>query len=145
VYVTDGPGGMMMLLEHLYEPITTGRAPPLMIVALDAESRIRRREYVPTARGMPYFVAHRDWFLSVVMPWAEHAMGASPAREQRIIAGASNGADFAVAMARQRPDLFGAVMAHSPMNPERGGWTGETAAAQRWLITAPTRLVDFDF
>lgn len=145
VYVTDGPGGMMMLLEFLREPIINGEAPPLMIVALDAEPRIRRREYVPSARRMPYFVAHRDWFLNIVMPWAEHAMGASRDRSQRIIAGASNGADFAVAMARQRPDLFGAVMAHSPMNPERGGWTGEEANTQRWLVTAPRSLVDADF
>ncbi|HRP10170.1 MAG TPA: alpha/beta hydrolase-fold protein [Terricaulis sp.] len=145
IYVTDGPGGMMMLMEYLHGPITRGEAPPLMVVALDAEPRIRRREYVPTARRMPYFVAHRDWFLNVVMPWAEHAMGASRDRTQRIIAGASNGGDFAVAMARQRPDLFGAVMAHSPMNPERGGWTGEEAASQRWLVTAPRNLVDADF
>lgn len=145
IYVTDGPGGMMMLMENLYEPITTGQTPPLMIVALDAEPRIRRREYVPTDRRMPYFVAHRDWFLNVVMPWAEHAMGASRDRNQRIIAGASNGGDFAVAMARQRPDMFGAIMAHSPMNPERGGWTAETASTQRWLVTAPTRLSDVDY
>lgn len=145
VYVTDGPGGMMMILEHLHGPISRGEAPPIMVVALQAEPRIRRREYVPTARRMPYFIAHRDWFLNVVMPWAEHAAGASRDRSQRIIAGASNGADFAVAMARQRPDLFGAVMAQSPMNPEPGGWTAESAATQRWLVTAPRRLVDEDF
>ncbi len=145
IYVTDGPGGMMMLLEFLHGPITRGEAPPVMVVALDAEPRIRRREYVPTARRMPFFVAHRDWFVGVVMPWAEQVMGAARTREQRIIAGASNGGDFAVAMARQRPDLFGAVMAHSPMNPERGGWTAETAATQRWLVTAPATLHDVDY
>lgn len=145
IYVTDGPGGMMMILEHLHGPITRGEAPPLMVVALQAEPRIRRREYVPTTRRMDYFTAHRDWFLNVVMPWAEHAAGASRDRNQRVIAGASNGADFAVAMARERPDLFGAVMAQSPMNPERGGWTGEAANTQRWLVTAPRNLVDADF
>ena len=145
IYVTDGPGGMMMLMETLHGPITRGETPPVMVVALDAEPRIRRREYVPTARRMPYFVAHRDWFLNTVMPWAEQVMGASRVRGQRIIAGASNGADFAVAMARERADLFGAVMAHSPMNPERGGWTGESAATQIWLVTAPRALVDADY
>jgi S-formylglutathione hydrolase FrmB len=145
IYVTDGPGGMMMLMEFLHGPITRGEAPPLMVVALEAEPRIRRREYVPTTRRMADFVAHRDWFLNVVAPWAETIMGASRERSQRIIAGASNGADFAVAIARERPDLFGAVMAHSPMNPERDGWAGEDADTQRWLVTAPRNLVDADF
>lgn len=145
VYVTDGPGGMMMVLEETYAPMMAGEAPPFMIVAIQSERRIRRREYVPRERTMRYFEAHRDWFLNVVMPWAEATQGASRQRAHRIIGGASNGADFAVAMAAQRPDLFGGILAHSPMNPERGGWTRDTAPTQRWVVTAGRQLVDADF
>src|SRR5262249_36269110 len=35
--------------------------------------------------------------------------------------------------------------AHSPMNPERGGWTAESASTQRWIVSAPVRLHDVDY
>jgi enterochelin esterase-like enzyme len=57
-----------------------------------------------------------------LIPFVEREYPASPRREDRVTAGYSNGASWALAAAEQRPDLFGNVLAMSA--------TSHMAAAQ---------------
>jgi enterochelin esterase-like enzyme len=85
-------------------------------------------------RANPVWEAHFAWFVNSVLPWAETNAGASTERAQRGVGGMSNGADFAIAAASRRPDLFGAVLAHSPVNELRSWFRSEPET--RWVLTA---------
>lgn len=142
LYMTDGFTGLRLVAHQIAPYIATGEAPPIMIVATAAHPYERTREYAPPYREQQnYFPRHRDWFVNVVVPWAEATQHASRDRMQRAVGGTSNGGDFAVAMAAHRPDLFGLVLVHAPANP-RDDWVLPSAATQRWLVTGGTR--DFD-
>lgn len=139
LYVMDGFSGLTVVAHQIAPHIATGAAPPIMIVAPASRESRRLREYVPSSRHpRRAFAEHRDWFLQRVIPWAEATQGAARSRTQRAIGGFSNGADFAVEMAALRPDLFGLVLVHSPMNP-RDDWAAPSSAAQRWVVTGGTR------
>ena len=138
LYVMDGFSGLTVIAHQIAPHIASGAAPPIMIVAPEAKQSARLREYVPSIRHpRREYARHRDWFLNRVIPWIEATQGAARNRMQRAIGGFSNGGDFAVAMAAERPDLFGLIIAHSPMNP-RDQWVLPTSATQRWVITGGT-------
>jgi dienelactone hydrolase len=142
LYMMDGFSGLTVVAHQIAPAIARGEAPPIMIVAPETRDARRLEEYVPSIRHpRPAFARHRDWLLRTIIPWSEQYMGASRDRMQRAIGGFSNGGDFAVAMAAQRPDLFGLILVHAPANP-RDEWVLPSAATQRWVITGGTR--DFD-
>jgi predicted esterase len=144
LYMMDGFSGLTVVAHQIAPAIARGEAPPMMIVAPETRPARRLEEYVPSIRNpRPSFDRHRDWLITTIIPWAEHYMGASRERTQRGIGGFSNGGDFAVAMAAQRPDLFGLILVHAPMNP-RDEWVLPSAATQRWVVTGGTRDSDGD-
>ena len=127
IYLADGES-TSMFAQTLHPLIARGDLPPVMIVGLHSGpadlapgsdgSLIRHQEYLPGWAGetQPRFVAHDRFLVEEVLPLAE-AMGASSRREDRAVAGYSNGAAWAMSMATDHPDLFGKVMALS------FGWT----------------------
>lgn len=135
LYMTDGVDGLYIALAGLHAAIMDGRVPPLLIIATEAHRARRLVEYVPTRRQMSAFDDHFDWFVNTVIPWSERVALASTERSQRAVGGYSNGADFALAAAERRPDLFGAVLAHSPVNSEDFR-VDDRAAGIRWVLTA---------
>lgn len=134
VYVADGIAGLDLIGARLRPHILSGAARPVLIVATDPHPRRRRQEYVPGHGSNPDFDRHARWYTDVVLPWAERALVASRDPNQRVIAGVSNGADFAVAMASRHPELFGRVIAHSAANDPPEGFAA--AAGSRWVLTA---------
>lgn len=127
IYLADGESSGMFA-RTIHPLIATGALPPLMIVGLHSGPRvlpagedanlIRHQEYLPGWGGepQPRFMAHDRFLIEEVVPLAE-SLGASSRREDRAVAGYSNGAAWAMAMATDHPDLFGKVMALS------FGWT----------------------
>lgn len=127
IYLADGES-TGMFAETIHPLIARGDLPPVMIVGLhsgpmslaDGEdaSLIRHQEYLPGWAGEPQgrFIAHDRFLVEEVLPLAE-SLGASSRRQDRAVAGYSNGAAWAVAMATDHPELFGKVMALS------FGWT----------------------
>lgn len=127
IYLADGES-TSMFARTLHPLIARGDLPPVMIVGLHSgpagqargedASLIRHQEYLPGWFGetQPRFMAHDRFLTEEVMPLAE-SLGASSRRQDRAVAGFSNGAAWAMAMATDHPDLFGKVMALSL------GWT----------------------
>jgi dienelactone hydrolase len=142
LYMMDGFSGLTLVAHQIAPSIAQGESSPIMIVATEPHPYQRTREYVPPYRRRnAYFPRHRDWFISRIVPWAEQMMGASRDRLQRGIGGVSNGGDFAVAVATHRPDLFGLVLVHAPMNP-RDDWVLPASSTQRWVVSGGTRDSD---
>lgn len=140
LYLADGVSGMMMVLAHLRAPMREGRIAPLMIIGLEADPRRRREEYALGADRNAYWTRHHDWLVDTVLPWAETNVGASSRPEERGVGGFSNGADWALATAARRPDLFTRVLAHSPVNPLRAA-IGERTRG-RWVLSGGRRELD---
>ena len=127
IYLADGES-TSMFAQTLHPLIASGALPPLMIVGLHSGPRvlpdgedaslIRHQEYLSGwgREPQPRFIAHDRFLTEEVLPLAE-SLGASSRREDRAVAGYSNGAAWAMAMATDHPDLFGKVMALSL------GWT----------------------
>lgn len=134
LYVADGLAGMEMVLTHLRRPMLDGRIRPILIVGLEASSNHRTAEYALGSRRNPDFERHHDWFINTVVPWVEENAGASRDPAERGLGGFSNGADWALATAARHPDMFGVVLAHSPVNRLRVDITDQTQG--RWVLTA---------
>lgn len=134
IYVADGLLGMAMLAPQMRQSIVDGRMAPAMVVSIDPDPRHRTEEYVAHVPGSRFAQTDR-WFVGAVMAWAEQHAGASQARQARAVAGFSNGADFALEAARRHPDLFGAVIAHSPAATRLWTLAADTPP-MRWVVTA---------
>lgn len=134
IYIADGFAGLETTVELIRPAILEGRARPIVVVGMAAHPEFRTREYVLSRRDNPLWEAHFAWVTNTVIPWAELHAGASTERALRAVGGMSNGADFAIAAASRRPDLFGAVLAHSPVNELRSWFHSEPGT--RWVITA---------
>jgi enterochelin esterase-like enzyme len=134
LYMADGFAGLEVAVSRLRPAIMDQRARPIVVVAMAAHPEYRRPEYALGRRDNPIWEAHFAWFVNAVLPWAEANAGASNQRAQRGVGGMSNGADFAIAAASRRPDLFGAVLAHSPVNDLRSWFRAEPDT--RWVLTA---------
>jgi enterochelin esterase-like enzyme len=119
IYEADGVSGLEMVVSGIRRPILEGRMQPVLVFAMEASHQRRTQEYALGRRRNMYWERHYDWFVNTVMPWAEANAGASTDPAQRGVAGYSNGADWALAVAARRPDLFGLVLAHSPVNELR--------------------------
>jgi enterochelin esterase-like enzyme len=134
IYVADGFSGLEATVELIRPAILEGRARPIVVVGMAANPDFRTREYALGRRANPLWESHFAWVTDTVIPWAEIHAGASTERSQRAVGGMSNGADFAIAAASRRPDLFGAVLAHSPVNELRSWFHSEPDT--RWVLTA---------
>lgn len=120
IYLADGEtvSQFAMTIQPLIE---RGGLPPLMIVGLhsgpagatggEQTNLIRHQEYLTGWAGepQPRWLGHDRFLREEVMPMAE-SLGASSRREDRAVAGFSNGAAWALAMATDHPDLFGKVI-----------------------------------
>jgi predicted alpha/beta superfamily hydrolase len=123
IYMADGES-VSMFAQTIQPLIARGDLPPVMIVGLHSGPKttpegedpglIRHQEYLPGWAGetQPRYVSHDRFLTEEVIPLAE-SLGASSRREDRAVAGYSNGAAWAMAMATDHPDLFGKVMALS--------------------------------
>jgi hypothetical protein len=135
LYVGDGSAALLMSVAGVRAAISDGRIRPFMVVSLEnARGDLRRREYALASGDNRDWERHFDWFVNIVMPWAELRLGASPDPEQRALGGVSNSADWALAAAARRPDLFHRVLAHSPVNDVLEPFA-ETPSG-RWGVTA---------
>ena len=138
IYMADGAFGLYPVTSSLKPEIDAGRVAPIMVVGVDVDPQHRYHEYIPDwPNGAQRFAAHRAWFFDTVLPWAERH-GASSDPRERAIGGVSNGADFALAMAAERPAMFAGVLAHSPVGTRRFV-LGREARHVRWTLTAGRR------
>jgi hypothetical protein len=131
LYVADGARGVYLAAARLRGPIEARQIPPIQIIGLDPHPNTREEEYGRVGRAR--YRAHERWVLDVVIPWAERVARASP--QHRVIAGYSNGGDFALAMAADHPDIFSGVLAHSAVSTQRLRLDAR-AANVRWVVTA---------
>jgi enterochelin esterase-like enzyme len=120
IYLADGESvpSFASVLKPLIE---AGEVPPTMIVGLwsgplledgeESDSNRRHKEYLAGWDDEVY-LAHERFLLSEVMPLAE-GLGASKAPSDRILAGFSDGAAWALNTAMVNPDVFRGVIAMS--------------------------------
>ncbi len=69
--------------------------------------------------------AHHAFFTDDARLWAERELGVRSDPRGRALHGSSSGAHFVLALARESPQLYGAVIANSnvpPSGPPPGGW-----------------------
>ncbi|WP_374600317.1 alpha/beta hydrolase [Niveibacterium sp.] len=118
VYIADGAAEFG---NELLAAMQAGRLPAMVVVGIEADQAARFAEYVdfPKREGIPSdparFAAHERFFVDEVLPWAESKFGAANEPGSRSVAGFSNGADWAAAMALRHPDLFGRAIVMSPI------------------------------
>lgn len=139
LYMFDGLDGLRVALLRLKPAFDSGALPPIIIVAPESNAHGERRgaEYL---RGFPGgaddFRAHEQWFITQVMPWAQ-SHGAASDRSRVFIGGFSNGADLALTLASDHPDLFGGALIHSPVGAQ-ADWVSASAPTQRWVVSGGT-------
>lgn len=132
LYMADGANGLYVVAARLRPAIESDLIPAVQIVGLYPDPDHRQDEYIQ--RGRPRFRAHERWLLDTVIPWSEREMRASP--EHRAIGGYSNGAAFALFMAAEHPDIFSAVLAHSPVATADSFNLDARASNVRWALSA---------
>jgi enterochelin esterase-like enzyme len=141
IYMADGQAAAAVL--RVLDPmIREGRLPPVVLVGLyaAADGTQRHREYLPRfddPADRP-FNQHLKFFLSEVIPLAEQRWGASPAPQDRLLLGFSDGASWAVGTALREPRRFPKVAAFSI------GWPNlhpdlSPAARPRFFLGAGTK------
>jgi S-formylglutathione hydrolase FrmB len=130
--MADGVDGVYVAAARLRPAIEAGLIPAVQIIGLYPDPLHRQAEYIE--RGRSRFRAHERWLLEVVIPWAERVARASP--ERRAIGGYSNGAAFALFMGAAHPDVFSAVLAHSPVASAETFHLDARAGAVRWALSA---------
>ena len=140
LYVFDGRAGVQVVLLRLKAAIDSGTLPPILVIAPDPNPRNEGRgaEYL---RGFPGgsddFRVHEDWFVHQVVPWAQRTQHATSDASKAFVGGFSNGADLALVLANDHPDMFGGALVHSPVGAQ-ATWIEPTAAHQRWVVTGGT-------
>lgn len=142
IYVGDsgGPGDGTLLAG----PISRGEMAPVIVVGLDECPRENPRPHcrsenyldLPVSlKGAPErFQEYERFFVQTVIPRIEGEFGRPLDRTKRAIAGASNSADWAAAMALRHPDLFGTALV---MSPAMGAYSKVAAKpSSRFRVTA---------
>jgi enterochelin esterase-like enzyme len=132
LYMADGANGLYVIAARLRPAIEAGLMPPIQVIGLYPDPEYRQQEYIE--RGRRRFIAHERWLIETVIPWAESNARASPT--QRVIAGYSNGAAFALFTAATHPDMFVGVLAHSPVASADSFSLRDSAAQVRWALSA---------
>jgi enterochelin esterase-like enzyme len=140
LYMMDGMDGIHVLLLDFKAALDAGKVAPLMIVATDprAKPEDRAAEYLRTyPGGKKAFDQHETWVLTKVIEWAERTQYAAPLHDQRFIGGFSNGADLALTLAQDHPDVFAGALIHSPFGLDERA-VGTVSHNQRWVVTGGT-------
>ncbi len=141
LYMMDGMDGIHVLLLDFKAALDAGKVAPLMIVATDPRAKPEERaaEYLTTfPGGRNAYIKHEAWLLTKVIEWAERTQNAEREREKRFIGGFSNGADLALSMAQDHPDVFGGALIHSPFGLDERA-VGNASHNQRWVVTGGTQ------
>lgn len=141
LYMMDGMDGIHVLLLDFKAALDAGKVAPLMIVATDPKAKPEERaaEYLSTyPGGKSAFDTHETWLLTKVIDWAQRTQDASPDRDKRFIGGFSNGADLALTLAQNHPDVFGGALIHSPFGLDEHA-VGGSSHNQRWVVTGGTQ------
>lgn len=124
IYFADGRG-LRAYAEIAHALMLAGDLPPLVLVGLwNGPATATKGGQTPDFRMLEYLVgfkggearfnAHRRFLFEEVMPLAETEFGAASTPDRRAIAGASNGAAWALQMTASHSDRIGAVIALSP-------------------------------
>ena len=141
LYMMDGMDGIHVLLLDFKAAFDAGKVAPMMIVATDPRPKPEERaaEYLRTfAGGKKMFDQHETWLLTKVIEWAERTQDAAPERNKRFIGGFSNGADLALTLAQDHPDVFAGALIHSPFGVDERA-VGSVSHNQRWVVTGGTQ------
>lgn len=141
LYMMDGMDGVHVLLLDFKAALDAGKVAPLMIVATDprAKPEDRAAEYLRTYPGSKKtFDEHETWLLTKVIAWAERTQDAAPERDKRFIGGFSNGADLALTVAQEHPEVFAGALIHSPFGLDERA-VGSVSHNQRWVVTGGTQ------
>lgn len=140
LYMMDGMDGIHVLLLDFKAALDAGKVSPMMIIATDPRAKPEERaaEYLRTFPGSKKaYDAHETWLLTKVIEWAERTQYAAPERDKRFIGGFSNGADLALSVAQDHPDIFAGALIHSPFGLDEKAVSG-SAMNQRWVVTGGT-------
>lgn len=140
LYMMDGMDGIHIMLLDFKAALDAKKVAPIMIVATDPRAKPEERaaEYLRTfPGGRAAYERHETWLLTKVIEWAERRQDASPERDKRFIGGFSNGADLALSVAQDHPDVFAGALIHSPFGLDEKAVAG-AARNQRWVVTGGT-------
>ncbi len=117
IYTGDIMAGDRHYNRALHALIEQGRIAPVVMASTMPDMARRGDEYARRQRGdqtQARFEAHEAFFLEDFMGWVEAEFPVSKRREDRILFGYSNSAEFAIEMLERHPGLFGAAVAASP-------------------------------
>jgi enterochelin esterase-like enzyme len=142
----EGWYGSWHLEAQLDGALAAGSLPPLIVVGIASDDGLRSRDLAPVpwsgsaeARGLAY----GDFVAATVVPAIEARFRVATDRRCRGIAGASLGGVSALQIGLAHPELFGLVLALSPLltEPAIAGYL-----ARSWRAAGPAQayLVDFD-
>jgi len=148
VYLGDG-GSVHSLAKNVDTLVVMGVLPRILLVGMvsgrathgvDQANDFRGMEYLWNfEKGNAHFLAHENFWLREVIPYAETKYGAPSDASRRAVWGASNSAGWAISMALRHPDVVRNVLAFSP-----GGGTEEIVSGAsfdpsvRFLLQAGT-------
>ena len=112
LYMADG-FAVPVFASAIEAAILSGQMRPLIVVGLwPGEGGERSREYLP-GRSAPRFAEHADFVLNEVLPLVEQKYAPATRPEDRLIAGFSDGAAWALSTGLKHKDVFGGIIALS--------------------------------
>ena len=141
VFLVDGQmtKGLACRIDPL---VVSGALAPVVLVGVHSSrsrgtggsgTSGRAREYL-IGRDAEAYAAHEAFFVETVIPRAESRLPISRDRAERALFGASNGASFATTLSRQRPSLFGSVIAFSHAVDGLGSAPEDMSAVRSYLM-----------
>lgn len=112
LYMADG-FAVPVFASAIEAAILSGQIRPLIVVGLwPGEGGERSREYLP-GRSAPRYAEHADFVLNEVLPLVEQKYAPSTRPQDRLIAGFSDGAAWALSTGLKHKDVFGGIIALS--------------------------------
>ncbi len=112
LYLADG-FAVPVFASAIEAAIVSGRIRPLIVVGLwPGEGGERAREYLP-GRSVPRYAEHADFVLNEVLPLVEAKYAPATRPEDRLIAGFSDGAAWALSTGLKHKEVFGGIVALS--------------------------------
>ena len=141
LYLADG-FAVPVFAPAIEAAILSGQIRPLIVVGLwPGEGGERSREYLP-GRSAPRYAEHADFVLNEVLPLVEQKYAPSTGPPDRLIAGFSDGAAWALSTGLKHKDVFGGIVALS------FGWKPAAAgidASDRPRLFLASGLLEPDF
>ena len=141
VYMADG-FAVAAYAAAIEAAIAAGEVRPLIVVGLwPGLGEQRHREYLP-GFSMPRYAEHADFVLNEVLPFVEAKYAPATRPQDRVVAGFSDGAAWALSTGLAHKDRFGGIVAMSL------GWPQAAAgidAADRPKLFLGSGLLEADF